>query len=264
MSESKTNEPRYTEKEVGAILKRAAELQAGAPPRGGETSLSQLQQAASEIGIDPENLRRAAAEIESGSLHGPGATWLGGPWGVDYDRVLPGVVDDDSWPTIVEDMRAATGRVGSPKEVGKGYEWLSTEPDPLHITFTPTGTNTRLRVTARFGLWGGLLYTLPPFFSLMFAAMLSAVLSKHHTISPHMVLIILLGVPASVLLAGRALFGRITNKKRLQTQRLISRLETSLAATSQQVVEAAQTHSIPYVSAEQESAPTLQAGVRRD
>ena len=39
-------------------------------------------------------------------------------------------------------------------------KFLSLQPDPLHITFTPSGPNTRVRVTARFGQWGALIYTL--------------------------------------------------------------------------------------------------------
>ena len=264
MPERQSDEPRYTEKEVSAILKRAAELQGEGVLATGGTSLAQLQQVAAEIGIDPVRVQQAAAELNTKGQTGPGAAWLGGPWGVDYDKLLPGVIDADSWPGVVEDLRAETGRVGFPKQVGKGYEWLSEDPDPLHMTITPSGSNTRVRVMARFGQWGALLYILPTFFALLIAAIVTSAFFKHGHMTPQMALMILLGTPTATLLAGRAVFGQVATKKRLQTQRMISRLEVTLTAPPLHVAEAARTHSISYTQPQDQSAFTLQAGTRRD
>jgi len=264
MSDSHYGEPQYTEKEVSAILKRAAELQGDGAKATGGTSLTQLQQAAAEIGIDPSMVQRAADELASSAPRGPGAAWLGGPWGVDYDKLLPGVIDENSWPGVVEDLRSATGRVGTPKQVGKGYEFLSNDPDTLHVTFTPSGSSTRVRVTARFGEWGAVFYVLPSLFALFISVITTAVLAKHGLMTPQLALTILFGVPSATLIAGRAGFGRVAKKKRLQTQRLISRLETSLAASAQQIEEAARTHAISYAPPQEQSAFTLQTGTRRE
>src|SRR5437764_11565147 len=75
--------PRFTEKQVSAILKRAAELQTArgdaADPAAG-FSLAQLQQAAAELGIDPGFLEAAAAEMEKGRRPGGRDSFCGGPW----------------------------------------------------------------------------------------------------------------------------------------------------------------------------------------
>jgi len=264
MSEHESDGIRYTEKEVRAILKRAAELPGEGALATGGTSLAQLQQAAAEIGIDPVRVQQAAAELNTKRQTGPGAAWLGGPWGVDYDKLLPGVIDEDSWPGLVEDLRSETGRVGTPKQVGKGYEWLSQDPHPLHITFTPSGSNTRVRVMARFGQWAGFLYFLPTFFPLLIATMVTAILSKHGHMTTQLALMILLGTPTATLLAGRAVFGQVAKKKRLQTQRMISRLEAALTAPPLQVAEAARKHAISYAQPQDQSAFTVQAGTRRE
>src|SRR5205823_5267692 len=121
----------------------------------------------------------------------------------DYDKLLPGVIDEESWPCVVEDLRAETGRVGFPRQVGKGYEWLSLQPDPLHITFTPSGPNTRVRVTARFGQWGALIYTL---FAVLVELVVIAAFGKQSFPTPQIWLSLLLGPPAAAFLAGRAVF----------------------------------------------------------
>ncbi|MEE8175809.1 MAG: hypothetical protein V3T97_04300, partial [Gemmatimonadota bacterium] len=58
----------YTEKEVGLILRRATELQRSEPsardPAG--LTLAELEEVATEVGIDARYLRRAAAELEVG------------------------------------------------------------------------------------------------------------------------------------------------------------------------------------------------------
>jgi hypothetical protein len=261
MPESQSGEPRYTEKEVSAILKRAAELQGDGAHESGGTSLEQLQQAAAEIGIGPSMVERAAVELGTKDMQGPGAKWLGGPWGVDYEKLLPGIIDEDSWPGAVEDLRAETGRVGFPKQVGKGYEWLSLQPDPLHITFTPSGQNTRVRVTARFGQWGALIYTL---FAVLIEVVVFAAFGKLSFPTPQICLSLWFGPPIVAFLAGRAVFGQVAKKKRLQTQRMIARLEASITSPAPQVVEAARTRSISYAQPEEQSAFTLQVGTRRE
>lgn len=225
----------YTEQEVSAILKRAGELQAamsgGADSgRAGGTSLSQLQQAAAEIGIDPALVQRAAQEIASEESVDPAVRLLGGPWRVDVDRLVAGRVDEESWPCVLDEMRSATGRVGYPKTVGKGFEWLSLQPNPLHITFTPAGQSTRLRVTARFTSWGVLLYLLPVTLSLAIAAMVIEAFGKSAAMTPEMALGLLLGAPAAAMLGGRAVFSRVCARKRRETRNLVSRLEKAIAA----------------------------------
>lgn len=60
---------RYDEKEIGRLLRRATELQTAEPtaPNPGGMTLEELEEIAVEAGIDPNYLRRAALELESGA-----------------------------------------------------------------------------------------------------------------------------------------------------------------------------------------------------
>ena len=73
MHEDERSSRRYSEKEIGLILRRATEFQRSEPSAADPTglTLAELQEVASEVGIDPAYLRRAAAELETGSGSGP-------------------------------------------------------------------------------------------------------------------------------------------------------------------------------------------------
>ena len=116
MSDELSNDRRYTEKEIQAILKRASELQATRaenPSAADGTTLAQLQQPAAEIGIDADLIAQAAQSLNPGEDAGSSSLLAGGPWKVDFDQIVPGEVTEENWAFVVDEMRAATGRVGS-------------------------------------------------------------------------------------------------------------------------------------------------------
>ena len=241
MTRDPSADRQYTEKEIRAILERAGKLQEARTPAGigsAGTTLAQLQQAASELGLDPDLIAQAAREVETEETATKGSWLLGGPWKVDYDQILPGTVTEENWPFLLDEMRAATGRVGTPKTVGKGFEWLSKQPDPLHITFTPHGPNTRVRLTARFGEWSALFYVLPSIFTVILPVIFGAALTISGGMSPGLFLTLLLGLPALTFLSGRVGFGKLCARKRLQTHNLIDRLKRALNQSAQQALEA--------------------------
>lgn len=240
MTRDPSADRQYTEKEIRAILQRAGKLQEARTPGGigsGGTTLTQLQQAASELGLDPDLIAQAAREVETEETATKGSWLLGGPWNVDYDQILPGTVTEENWPFLLDELRAATGRVGTPKTIGKGFEWLSQSPDPLHITFTPHGPNTRVRLTARFGEWSALFYILPSIFAVIFAAILGVVAAKSGAMSPGLFLTLLPGLPALTFLGGRVGFGKLCARKRIQTYNLIDRLKRALNQSAPQALE---------------------------
>ena len=153
MSEKEISRRRYTEKEVRAILSRVAQLhgERASGDAGHGTTLQQLEQAANELGLDASLVRRAAIDIDNDTGAGSTSLLLGGPWNVDSDRIVPGRVTVENWPGIVEDIRSATGRIGTPKIGGTLFEWTSRQPDGLHVSVSPSGDNSRVRITARFG-----------------------------------------------------------------------------------------------------------------
>src|SRR5260221_4435167 len=113
-------EQQYTEQEVSAIIRRAGELQPARTPGKGDspalagTTLTQLQQAAAELGIDPDLIRQAAGDVAAEDSSDPYSRLLGGPWAVDSDSFVRGSVTEDNWPELIDGIRASTGRVGYP------------------------------------------------------------------------------------------------------------------------------------------------------
>ncbi len=240
MTRDPSTDRQYTAKEIRAILERAGKLQEARTPAGigsAGTTLAQLQQAASELALDPDLIAQAARDVETEATATKGSWLLGGPWKVDYDQILPGTVTEANWPCLLDEVRAATGRVGTPKTVGKGFEWLSKQPDPLHITFTPQGPNTRVRLTARFGEWSALFYVLPSIVTVILPVILGAAFTISGRMSPDLFLTLLLGLPALTFLSGRVGFGKLCARKRLQTHNLIDRLKRALDQSAQQALE---------------------------
>jgi hypothetical protein len=121
---------RYSEKEVGLILRRATEFQRSEPSAADPTglTLAELQEVASEVGIDPAYLRRAAAEL-------------------------------------VPLMQAATVGQGNASAVGKTLTWSSrsdTNTSSQQILITVRDGETLIRIEERLsgfagGLYGGLM-----------------------------------------------------------------------------------------------------------
>jgi hypothetical protein len=153
---------KFTEKEAGAILRRATELQAeeASAPVGDGTSLAQLQQAAAELGIKSELIARAAADIASGKKSPSASSFWGSPRKIEVERMVGYPITEESWPVILEQMRSVSGRVGDSRVIGKSLEWTSNSPDTIHVTVLPQGEHSRVKVTAHVGEWGFFCYML--------------------------------------------------------------------------------------------------------
>jgi len=263
MSNEPSDDRQFTDKEIQAILKRAGELQAARSEHGsgtlGGTTLAQLQQAAAEIGIDAELIAQAAQDLTVGKTSGQSSHLLGGPWRVDVDQWVPGAVTEETWSLLVDEIRAVTGRVGFPKSFGKGFEWLSVQPDPLHLTFSPSGDKTRLRITARFGGWSGLFYLLPTMLALVLALVLGATFGQSGSMSPGLFAALLMGLPVGTLAVGRMGFKRFCAKRRQQTYQLVDRLKQALTQPSPQGITTTPEVAEPEIVAAVSDRPVLSA-----
>jgi hypothetical protein len=119
---------RFTDRQVSAILKRAVELQASrsdaAAPfdASAGVSLAQLQQAAAELGIEPRLIEEAALELTNTSQDQERASFWGGPSVVSAERIIHGTVSEEEWPLLLEEIRRATGLVGTATTVGNSFE----------------------------------------------------------------------------------------------------------------------------------------------
>ncbi|MGH7468585.1 MAG: hypothetical protein ACRENP_11545 [Longimicrobiales bacterium] len=104
----------YTDAEVKAILRRAAELQQHEPsgtalPRG--TSLTDLEEAAQQAGIDPLLVRRAAGELDARSQSRQFGLAKGLPGALRVERPVSGEVTLESLAPAVRNALGSTGDV---------------------------------------------------------------------------------------------------------------------------------------------------------
>ena len=154
----------YTEREIAAIIERAAERQAEADQREGAPGLTldEIEKLGADAGIDPAHLRAAAQEVGTHGAVSKGDTGMTRTH-VHVERWVDGPLTSEAWEDTVghlrhhfgADMSAMMG--GTPNEVqqvGQSHEWRHTSGLGVqtHVTASPRGDRTRLRVTQLVGL----------------------------------------------------------------------------------------------------------------
>jgi hypothetical protein len=112
---------RYDEEEVGLILHRAAEIQAGR-----SMTLDELEAAAAEAGIDRALVRRAAVEVRQRREPPPVAMpGVFGPLRLRQERRIVGTLGAANWEDIVAEIRRHLGLDGGAESLGKELVWRS-------------------------------------------------------------------------------------------------------------------------------------------
>ncbi len=141
--------PSFDERAISAILKRANELQEtpSLDPRFGLT-LDELQQAATEVGIDPHAVAQAAAEWQAETTTRP--SWWGGPVATSLEQTLDVPLTGPTWEAVVAVARHTYGTTGRVQTWGHTYEWTNEGTGGLqaHLTATARDGQTHLQVFA--------------------------------------------------------------------------------------------------------------------
>lgn len=156
MNEQLPGPRRYTEEEVGLILRRATEMQRAEPtaldPAG--LTLAELEEIAAEAGIDPGMLRQAASELH---VHRPetlGSRLAGAPLHVDIESVIEGELPWERVEELVATIQARTTGQGTASAVGRTLTWTSrTEENALaqQVLVSVRGGQTLIRNHESFG-----------------------------------------------------------------------------------------------------------------
>jgi hypothetical protein len=126
MSEKKDPGPIFGEKEIGAILSKALKLQheqQAADSSGHGLSLSELQQIAAEVGVDPQFVALAAASPDAAPTPESRFQFWGGPLILTSERIIEGQIDDDTWQDVVSELRKTFAAPGASNKVGAAWEW---------------------------------------------------------------------------------------------------------------------------------------------
>lgn len=163
-----TNMPRlYDEKEVGKLLERATELQREDPGRAlapGGLSLAELEEIASEAGIDARFLRRAAAEMASGGQEKE--MWegiTGERLTLVQEAVVAGELNEPGFERVVEALQRSAQENGQPSLLGRTLTWQAEtagKTRTIQVTVTSRDGETHIRGVERLhqmasGLFAG-------------------------------------------------------------------------------------------------------------
>lgn len=131
---------------MGAILQRATEIQSGLTPEteAPGVTLGELQKVASEIGIEPGIVERAAREIQAKTRH---VEQDKNPTTRTFDQTVDGLVSEEAWDDIVATLRQSVGQAGTATIQGSSREWSAGwEIGTLTFTATSRHGKTRFRM----------------------------------------------------------------------------------------------------------------------
>lgn len=220
----------YNDKEIGALLKRATELQEAAhESHEHHLSLEEISQIAEEIGIAPQHLLAAAAELEGDLTSDEG--FLFWPRAVRHARVVKGTLTEAEWEQFVLKLRRETGSTGRVGGVGQIREWSRPISDlgALHVSLSPQGEQTLLEVRQNYPGGTALVYVA----SLTAAAGVASILMDGSNLSDLMSLAIAGGTGLGGLAAARVGIGMWVKKQRERVRHLTNRLHDVLAPPPQ-------------------------------
>ena len=114
---------RYTEQQLGEILRRAAERQEGLKSEAdGRFSLAEIQQIASEVGISPAHVAAAAVEVTHRSPPPPPSA-LGAPTSFRFEHWLDGEMPRSAIAELFDIARREIGLQGQVSEALDTVEW---------------------------------------------------------------------------------------------------------------------------------------------
>lgn len=146
-------ERRFTDREIGLILRRAVELEEDSPsggvPSGRGLTLTELQDIAREAGIDPGMVGRAVTELDGRrSLEGPS---IGGPAPVRREvRIVPGELSREAVGELIRAVDQEVEAQGTVVEALGGVRWTSNGRFlNTQVSVEPSGEETVLRVEER-------------------------------------------------------------------------------------------------------------------
>ncbi len=147
------SERRYTDQEVTRLLQRAADLDRDGPPtavaRG--LSLTDLQSIASEVGIDPAMVTRAATELSTRGPSRVGSALLGESPVVRRTAAVPAALDRSALGRLVEVIDEETPAQGTVGEALGSVRWTSsTRFLSRQVVLQPGDAETVVRVEERF------------------------------------------------------------------------------------------------------------------
>ena len=151
---------RFNDEEVAAIFAKATDAARASQrqlPSSEGLTLAELQSIGREVGITPERVAQAAAELDQLGNE-TSRRFLGLPLGVGRTVDLGRRLSDDEWEQLVVDLRETFDARGTVRQEGSFRQWTNGNLQAL-VEPTATGHRIRLRtINAGLRAWmmGGL------------------------------------------------------------------------------------------------------------
>jgi hypothetical protein len=168
VSDNDQKKRRYSEEEFALILRKASEIQAsgGQRPTGtGGFTLDEIRSIATEAGIDPEAVARAASilgALEWDEKRGLAASIFGGPSKFHLDCEIPGRLPPGEMGRILGEIRRAAEHQGEASEVLGGVEWKTVgELSAINVNISPRGDSTNIQIVGDRGAAGAVTFVFP-------------------------------------------------------------------------------------------------------
>lgn len=142
-----SEERQFSDEELAKILKTATELQAGGAERG--LSRAQLDQVASEVGIDAALVARALRELDAPKTDRAAVTLLGAPSEFVVERVLPMEAGSTAHELALNAVRDACSDIRDIAQLGRQFNCrakLGAAHVEVGVTTTDGSTTVRVRV----------------------------------------------------------------------------------------------------------------------
>lgn len=138
------DERKYSDEQMALILRRAGDLQTQRDD--GRHSLTEIQEIAKQVGIDPALVAHVAAGLprKAGVLPAAASTLV-----QTAETVLPQRVTPEQMGRLVDAVRRASGAQGTSRQVFDSVEWRwgsEHELVDLRVTITPAADRTNVRV----------------------------------------------------------------------------------------------------------------------
>jgi serine/threonine protein kinase len=248
---------RYSDSEVEAIVRQAADEQLAHPTPEEGLSLKTVQQIADDVGISPERVERAARKLElraqnqPAAQSGPGAFWLGSPTVIESERVVRGEMAEAAYDDIVDEIQATLSTEGKVDKLGKSLTWRTAKPAlgkarAVQVRVTSRGGQTRIQIQERLfeHAWTN--------FSIVWglgAGGIGAALGVGLGVplgAPEVAVLLAAGWAGGMYALSRKIFSYIARKKREDLQRLSDRIgEIAAESTRDRLVDGQTTHALP-------------------
>jgi hypothetical protein len=238
VSDDDSKKRRYSEEEFALILRKASEIQisqGSQTPGPGKTGLTldEIQSIASEAGIDPEAVSRAASVLgvlEWDEKVGLAAAIFGGPSTFHLDCEIPGRIPPEEMGRILEQIRRAAEHQGEASEVLGGVEWKTVgELSAINVNISPRGDSTSVQIVGDRGPAGGVTFIFP----MMAAGILVGALGgAFEPTSAAGIISLITGTLGAGFLTARTLWATSTKKFRKRLTHLMEAVSQSVEGTA--------------------------------